>query len=578
MSEHVHGSGVGLRPQSSKARSPVVHLLKLKARGYVRGVRRRLATPRGFEFGLLGTAAIGLWLVTLVLRTQLGAGLDPDLAPHAARVVLTALVLLTAFASISYRGVYFPPSELERLLSSPLSRQELVRYRMLVNCGRSLGSGIFMGIVFAPRMPHNGFAFVGIMVSLVTLPSLGQIFMLLSGELERRFRKSVMSGRLRYLRALIPVGFLLLFLAMFFAEDFEQFALPAGGLAGFIRHPIVEALSLPAAPWGLLISATTWGVFLPVLFVCLALSVFLFELAARMPLDFREMSLETSADVARRLRRLGSGRGVIGAGKVSKRSLTWDVPWLFGKSPVGSVAWRQFVTIVRRARAAVTFYVVVLMLAIFLTLAPWESGGLDPTFGGLVVSALAVLYLSLGLRFDFRADLDRVETIKAWPLAPWRLFLATILPEAALVSTLAVLGVLLRTLIAGDGWPEDLSLVLACTPPGTLLWIALDNTAFLLFPVRYAPGQPGGLQHTGRALIVLFGRIAATLAFFGAVGGGMWLAHEAVLAGGGTISTAALAGVLVAGLVTILSLVGILMAGGWALRRHDPSSSTTRFA
>ena len=578
-----HGDSSPPRPRAGEGTrhspSPVVHLLRLKARGYVRGVRRRLATPRGFFLGLLGLGAIALWLATLMMRSRIGPGLDPELAPLAARAVLMALVLITVFASVSYRGVYFPPSELERLLSSPLSRSELVRYRMLVNSSRSLGSGVFMGVVFAPRMPQPGFAFAGIVVALATLPALGQIFMLGAGELDRRLGRSVGSGRLRPVRALVPIGFLLLFLALFFAEEVEGLGLLGGGVAGIVEHPLVRTLSLPAAPWGWLVSASSWGMFAPALFICLFLGVLVFEVAARLPLDFREMSLETSADVAQRLRRLGSGRGVVGAGSVSKRSLTWNVPWLFGKTPVGAVAWRQLVTIVRRSRATIGFYVLVMMLAIFLTLAiGGEAGRLDAFSGAVVVASLGILYLSLGLRFDFRADLDRIESIKAWPQASWRLFLATILPEVALVSTLTILGVVLRTVVAGEGWPAEVGLVLACTPVGTLLWIALDNTAFLLFPVRYAPGQPGGLQHTGRALVVLFGRIVAAVAFLAAVTGGFWLGSWIAGEAGAPPVAAELVGTACSSVVIGVAIVVIVQAGGWALRRHDPSSSTTRFA
>ena len=51
-----------------------------------------------------------------------------------------------------------------------------------------------------------------------------------------------------------------------------------------------------------------------------------------------------------------------------------------------------------------------------------------------VWESVGTLYLCAGLRFDFREDLDAMESLKAWPVRPWRVFLATLLPEVVLVS------------------------------------------------------------------------------------------------------------------------------------------------
>lgn len=111
-----------------------------------------------------------------------------------------------------------------------------------------------------------------------------------------------------------------------------------------------------------------------------------------------------------------------------------------------------------------------------------------------------------GLRFDFRMDLDLMDRIKTWPLAPWRLFLATILPEVVLVSGLILLALLGRTLWTG-AWHPALVGIFAFQPLVTMTWVALDNTVFLFSPIRYTPGEEGALQNMGRTMLLMLLRM-----------------------------------------------------------------------
>src|SRR6185503_10367690 len=117
-----------------------------------------------------------------------------------------------------------------------------------------------------------------------------------------------------------------------------------------IELPLVKAVLLPLRPWAALITATDAATFFTWLAVCALIWYVGFELTARIPVDFRELSLATSADVAKRLNRVR--RGALGAssGSVSKRTLGWELPWVFGRGGFGAIAWLKLASIVRKAR------------------------------------------------------------------------------------------------------------------------------------------------------------------------------------------------------------------------------------
>jgi hypothetical protein len=190
----------------------------------------------------------------------------------------------------------------------------------------------------------------------------------------------------------------------------------------------------------------------------------------------------------------------------------------------------------------------------------------------LLIAVIGAFYLCAGLRFDFRMDLDHMGSIKAWPLDPRLVFLATLLPEVLLVSLLLVAAVTFRAAVAGV-WPPLLTAVVAALPLFTLNWVAIDNAVYLLAPVRFVPGQEGALHHAGRSFVLWFLRMLvlsvalglATLAGFAAAIAGM---RAAALGEGSATALGVLAGCV----VLAASAAALVLIGGWCLRRFDPSA------
>lgn len=574
--------------------APLRHLLRRKARGRLRVLRRRLATPVGLVFALLGLGVFALWIGSVWLhQAAWRERFPPELAAGLAGTTLTLFAVMVVFSALAQRGLYVPQGEIERLFSSPVSRADLVRYRLLSVLGQSAPFTLFVSAAASLRMPVPAHGFLGAALALCTLPVLGQGTAILLGDAETRVGRLV--GRLpaaapRLLVGLALGGVLsLLFLGAGVLEEGPAGDVAAGRggpgaaapwldarawdsdardtlLRRVVEHPVCAVATRPVRPWARAMAAPDAATFWPAWGLAALLTLGIWELVARLPVDDREASLATSSQVARRVASFRSGRGAVGGLAVSRRSLAWRIPWFFGRSPAGAVAWLKCCSIARKSRGTALFSLFVTAFAATLA---WQVFA-DPFAGAVFVSLLATVYLCAGLRFDFRGDLDWMEVVLAWPLRPWRLFLATLLPQTALISAFVASALLVRAHAQGTLPPEVLG-VLVATPVVTMLWLAIDNALFLLAPVRYVPGQTNAMHHVGRSLVLLLARLAAV----GAVGLAVALAAlgaslAASLAGASPRGELALT-VAAAGATSLAMLAAAVAFGGWALGRFDVS-------
>jgi len=500
-------------------------LIRVKARGALRAQWRRLRRPSSWVFAIVGLLLMLGWISSVLVS---GAFRPPIETDHAtalffAEIGIAVLVLMTVFGAFNHRGIYLPKEEIELLLSAPLARGDIIRYRLVVSLMRTTIAGVIFGVGVARRLDSALFAFTGVLVTMLTLPILGQALSLVLGDAENRIGLLVKRLPLRFVSTVLGIVVGLGVASLFLERDLVGHMLGETGLSGFsidalMESPVVAALLVPTRPWASMITARDAPHFLAWFALCAALWLAAFELTARIPIDFRELSLATSADIAQRLRRLrrgGLGAGVAG---VSKETLSWRVPWLFGTGSFGAVAWLKSTAIVRKARG--TFVVSALIIAGFTLFATYAFPGSDLAYvlgGAALIATLGTIYLCSGLRFDFRNDLEQMELVKAFPLAPALVFLATILPEVTLVAALLAAAIFVRAFATAELHPLLLAIV-ALQPLVTLGWVAIDNVVFLFAPLRYTPGQEGALQHTGRSMLLALVRFTALLATLSVAG------------------------------------------------------------
>jgi hypothetical protein len=549
-------------------------LLRLKLRGLARRQWRRMRSPKGFVLTLLGVLLFAAWFGYVGVSIARGR---EELAPAAAelRVRGFALLLLTLSLSgaLANRGLYLPKGEIERLFSAPVSRADLVRYRLLSNGLRSLAGGLVLALFGSARMPSAPLAFVGILLAMQTLPVANQLAAIALGGLE------LSAGRwLKRAGSLLFLGVVGVLVSLLFALTMEApvgaiplvgpwLAVAVEGEGDVMGHPVLARATLPFVPWARMISAGSLAEFAPWLAACLLLHAALLELTARIPIDFRELSLSTSARAAARMQRVQKGGGAAMTA-ASAGAARWRIPWLFGRSPMGAIAWRKCAGMARKAKGALW---IALLALLFITLVTTTMvGGHDAEEIGapILIAALGTIYLCSGLRFDFREELERMDVIRAWPIAPARVFLAMLLPEVVLVSLLVAATVLLHGALS-SGLTAHAGAVVALLPFAVFAWVALDNIVFLFAPVRMVPGQDGFVQNAGRRMVqmLLLTALAGALIVLGGLGfvGGAL----AVRSAGGPEHVARAAGYAALLGVLFAAAAALVALGAFVLRRFD---------
>jgi hypothetical protein len=551
-------------------------LLRLKLRGTLRRQARRLKTPKGILLTLLGFAAFATWFGSLAFSfLQEPRTLAADQAEGRVRAFALLFTVLSLTSALSNRGLFLPKNEIERLFAAPLARADLVRYRLLAGALRSLIGGVAFGLFAARRMPSPPLAFLGIVVSMQTLPVLNQALALALSGLEARAANGLRrAGSLFLLLLVVALGAS----AVWLASGREPSAMPVLGelLAGVMDssgdpfgHPLLAAVTSIFTPWARLIAAGSLAGFVPWFLVVVLLHLAFFELTARLAGDFRESSLATATRVAARSARMRRGGGVA-ATRASGASARWRIPWLFGRGPLGALAWRKCAGLARKAKGAFWLALIALLFITLIAHLVLDGSRRDEAAGTpVMIALLGTIYLCSGLRFDFREELERMDVIRSWPLAPWRIFLGTLLPEVVLVSLLVGVTVVLQAAFAATLGVQVVGVVL-CLPFLVFTWAALDNVVFLFAPVRIVPGQDGFVQNAGRRMLqmALLGTVVAVMAGLGflAFSGAYALVIGPLHGSARAALVAGFAGVLVELCVCASVLVGV---GGAVLRRFD---------
>ena len=556
-------------------------LARKKFVGIFRKQVRRLKTVKGAIFAFFGILVFTMWFGSLLLgqfavRPGHGGDAAVVLTADTVQVSIFFLVVFTVMSSLGFRGLFLPKDEIELLFSAPVSRSDVIRYRLLTNIGRSLFGGVIVGLIATKRAPNPWYGFVGTFLAVQALPLLSQGISLAVGSAESRVASKTPRNIAR-IAGILGFALYLAIVLMLVTNANEKFvgwlrdSATGRGFAMVFTDPWLLAVSSICRPWAHLITAASPGEFLSWLVICVGIWIVLFELVARIPVDYRELSLQTASDVAKRLNRMRRTGGA-SAGQVSKRAASWHVPWLFGRGRFGAIAWLKTGSILRKARSTLIVSIAILSLITFFAAAMLKSGkgeGMEPMVS-IFMAFFGCMYLCGGLRFDFREDLDRMEFLKTCPAPAWVVFLATVTPQIVLVSLLMAVAVLLKSVITGI-FPDVLPLVVLSIPLLCFTWVAIDNVVFLASPVRYVAGQDTVLQNAGRAVVMMFVRFLILLGVVVSVG-------IPVLLGFGArqlFPSLGVAAVIAGGALGVLAWCvdcGILTAAGaWQLRHFDVS-------
>jgi hypothetical protein len=478
-------------------------------RARYRKLLRGLATPKGVLLMLVGMGFFGLVIFGPIAARGLGQGADGATAPSPVQrygpAGILAFALLSVFGSSKYRGIYFSPAEVDFLFPGPFARRELVAYRLATQFIHTILSVLFTSAVLFPYFRGFPQTVAGLFLAFTFLNLVQIAASLIAGSVEERI---VARGRRFIGMALIAFAIIV----------FGGTTAAVGGNGG-LRDSFRDILGSPAAGWVLLplkafsetLAAPDLGSFLLWGSGALAVDLAILFIVLRLDVDFSEASLETSRKLHQRIREMRRGGRLVTPARKIRLSIPFPIRW-GGFVPI---AWRQAQELVREMPAA-AYLLAIFAVGAIVPIAFLSEG--DEKLGSFASGASGLIFalpfiLSNWFRFDFRADLDRMELLLGLPVRPALVAFGQVLVPALILTALqtgAFAAVL--PILPDDEKSAFIRPFLIVSLPLNLLFVAIENLLFLLYPVRLAPSAPGDFVAMGRVLVA-FGMKAVAFLF-----------------------------------------------------------------
>ncbi len=481
---------------------------------------RRLKQPK-YLFGFLAGAAY-IWFIFL-RHLGTGGGSHGPAAPFGgmfgdttveffAAAILSIFVLLIWVFPSEQPGLPFTEAEVAFLFPAPLSRRQLIHYKLLDGLITSLLSALFFTVMsiglrhgWLGALRHFGAWWIlNANLSLHQSAAAFSISRLSALGLGSRLRRGLLLGA----AAVIALG--LLFFS--FYSDVTQLKFLLWPARLFVRPflaPDLLSYALALVP-------------------LLGLLVLQYLYVHRMEAPFEEASIARAQKTAETVANMRAGKGVrFGSGKVKARG----EPFRLGSRlpPEFALLWKNLMAappyLNRKmfVGAAVVIYIAVRWLQSL----PPPTSKFAVAFGviSLVLLGYLVVFGPQLARNDLRGDLLNADMLKAWPLPGWRIVLGSLLAPAMILASIAWLLVFAAALAFYPGAGKMLWLtpqlriagVIAITvvlPALCMLQLLVPNAATLLLPAWAQTGRPttGGMDVMGQRLIFFVGQFLCLLA------------------------------------------------------------------
>ncbi|MBS0659791.1 MAG: hypothetical protein JSR82_16240 [Verrucomicrobia bacterium] len=578
--------------------SALVFLATRSAWNAVLSRLRRLRQPK-YLVGVIVGAGYFYWLFTGPMRGGDRFGRRPRLTdsmptavPDLDFLIQVAALLLLIFLLVgawllpsSRAALTFTESELAFLLPGPVSRQTLVRYKLLKSqLGLLLLAGLFTFL--SGRQSRDGLALIHaagwwLILATVQMHRLGASF-----TLTRLYDRGLSNAR-RRLAALGVLAGLIALLVLWRqaapqAPAFEDLFL-RGGFVKYLR----EVLSSGPAPWILFpfrlivtpFFAPNATAFALAALPALTLLGAHYLWVTRADVAFEEASIAQSKVMAElaAARRDGQSR-VRQPPTLARRAVfrlrSRGVPWV-------ALMWKTLLQIGGRRAVWIATAVVGGLAGLGIVLA---QTNLRPTILGMAVAFAAVglitsfVFLPLVSGRSLQMEMAAGDAAKAWPLTGWQMVLGQLLLPALLAALLQTVcfGVLVAV-ASGQKFPRPdlLGLPFFAVPllPALNLVLSLVPAAApLLFPGWFRPGEQAGIEATGVRIISFFGQTLFSAAALVPVA----LAALATFLVASFALSAFWAGVVALAVAFVFLVVealgGVFLLGG-LVERYDPTES-----
>lgn len=530
-------------------------LLRLLLRARVRRIGRGLRTPKGIVYTVVAFGLLLLWLGPTLALGLLHPERDPQVVRAYAPLALLALWLLNLLSVTPETGITFLPAEVDLLFPGPYRRRELLAYKMAGIVIGSAGVAVMFTVFLARHVASLAAGYVGAWLGVLFVQLLHLAVTLLAATVAER---AFTLGRRLVLAA---AGLLILAGA----------ALSLAGEGGvgavverFRNSWLGTGVLAPFEVFGRVAGARNW---FPELLVWsaagVALNAALAFIVLRLDADFLEASVGASQRLYERLQRARSGT-LVHAGRGGGKPRRIARPRWWGGA--GPIAWRQLVTAARSAKGLMILFLIigaaVGLPAVFQSRLP--NLAVWPAVIGMGVSSL--FYFPQMVRFDFRGDVDRMDTLKALPVSATAIVLGELCIPVLITTLLQLLVIVVLGLLQTELLPM-LAAAVAFLVPANVLIFGLENLVFLLYPYRLAAAGGLDLQVFGRQMLIMFGKFVVLLMTGGLAAG---IGGIAYLVTGESVAALALG----AWVSVLVMAVGMVPLTAWGYRRFDPSRDT----
>lgn len=459
--------------------APLLQLLVLKQRAWLRQQVRSLKVPRRLFTFVVMTALVGVRVVTMHQNRA------PPGDAHASLAVLGAMLFVLSLASgFLQQGPRFTPADIDFLFPTPITPRGLLLFRLLHLWPLTLFSSAFMVLMFGTQAGSPWRLLVGLFALQVTAVHLQLLISVLltraSAAAAKRLRGTARTAALLVLLA--GISALILTIT-------EQ-----GGIASVVepvaRAPIARFLFFPAAACADFVFADRTATELLSLARLLVGAVGTGLLLMVPEIDFREESIETTARVSRLLAQRRRGETMIDLDQTRRvRSRTGRGSFLFRGA--GALVWKNGVVFSRSLRSvlsAVAFGLVFVLPVLFTARPARYDVGATSVGAFVSIGALMMLtsFASNAFNFDLRREVARIDQLRALPLPASSIVLAELfLPWLLCVTLQEVILAAVAVFTRHDR--GMLALFAVLLPIASIVMVVVDNLALFLFAPK--PGS-----------------------------------------------------------------------------------------
>jgi Putative ABC exporter len=470
----------------------------LVARSNLRRLFRGARSPRGaflvvFTIGIF-TMMLAPSIFVAAMRNRPGVFPVGIAGPYLS-LGLLLIALLFVFTSAGERALYFSPSEVDFLFPAPFDRRELLIFKL----AKTLVGLVFMALVFsASFLIYLGSwlpAFVGLFLTLGFV----QLLAMTTAFLSQIVAEHAYTVRRRILLLSIAVMVFAGLAQMLWqtpvqspSEFVEHFR---GSWTGMVLLAPFEVFSRTIMAANVFPELVGWGA------AALAIDFLMLILIFRLDADYLESAAAISQKLYEKLQRMKQGGGiVIPASKRAASIRLVRLPWLGG---VGPLAWRQLLIAMRTSKyALIISFGIGVAIAIMAFVSPRNPAGPDfVSIIGATLLAYVTIIFSMQLPWAFRGDIVHMDLLKSLPIAPLALSLGELAGGVGLLAAIQL--VLLIGLLGSGGNPGLILTVTAFLIPFDLLLLAMSNTLFLIYPVRFSQGTSADFQMVGRMMLFM---------------------------------------------------------------------------